>query len=224
MKNITIEEFCSVPCDDKVTPKLICELCKSPLIEDKNSTIGEVCGFDPCYNIGDPWCEFCASIRDLETTAPLSSSSEIPLAGPDKTSLAKGKARVLGPLLILFYLYLITFLGVTSRKGDMIKNLEHDNPLRNVTLEKLCLLNIFPGILCQYAPEEEKNKTMVELCVASLPSCNKGRRLTGCDFCILFLQLSQLIQSTQSSSSEALLDTSEKSPLSGKKRNFLIHS
>ena len=125
---------------------------------------------------------------------------------------------------IVLYLYLITFLGVTSRKGDMIKNLEHDNPLRNVTLEKLCLLNIFPGILCQYAPEEEKNKTMVELCVASLPSCNKGRRLTGCDFCILFLQLSQLIQSTQSSSSETLLDTSEKSPLSGKKRNFLIHS
>ena len=102
MKNITIEEFCSVPCDDKVTPKLICELCKSPLIEDKNSTIGEVCRFDPCIVIGDPWCEFCASIRDLETSAPLSSSSEIPLSGSDKTSLSSSRERVLDPLLILF--------------------------------------------------------------------------------------------------------------------------
>ena len=109
MKNITIEEFCSVPCDDKVTPKLICDLCKSPFIKDKNSTIGEVCRFDPCIVIGDPWCEFCASIRDLETSAPLSSSSEIPLAGPDKTSLSKGKERVIGLLLILFYTYPLHF-------------------------------------------------------------------------------------------------------------------
>ena len=85
MKNITIEEFCSVPCDDKVTPKLICDLCKSPFIQDKNSTIGEVCRFDPCFVIGDPWCEFCASIRDLEF------SVEIPLAGSDKTSLSSGR-------------------------------------------------------------------------------------------------------------------------------------
>ena len=104
MKNITIEEFCSVPCDDKVTPKLICDLCKSPLIKDKNSTIGEVCGFDPCYNIGDPWCEFCASIRDLKTSAPLSSSSEIPLAGPDKTSLSKGEGESSWPFIDTFLL------------------------------------------------------------------------------------------------------------------------
>ena len=98
-------------------------------------------------------------------------------------------------------------------------------------MEEACLLNIFPSIanvkICKLFPEEEKKKNMVDLCLAWLPGCNKDnqdRKLTICDFCTLFLQLSHIEKSAQSSSSETLLDTSEKSPLSGKKRNFLIHS
>ena len=106
----------------------------------------------------------------------------------------------------------------------MINNLKHGNPLRNVTVEQLCLLNIIPHDQCKGASEEDKKKNMVELCLASLRSCRKLPFLWACDFCTSFLQLSHIEKSAQSSSSETLLDTSEKSPLSGKKRNFLIHS
>ena len=87
-------------------------------------------------------------------------------------------------------------------------------------MEEVCLLNIFPSIanvkICKLFPEEEKKKNMVDLCLAWLPGCtkdNQDRKLTICDFCTLFLQLSHLRQSAKSSSSETLLDTSEKSPL-----------
>ena len=86
LKNITIEELCSVPCDDKEAPKIICDLCKDPLAEDKGSTIGEICANDPCFG-SLIWCNFCASIRPLQRPSVPSSSSEISLGRTEKISV-----------------------------------------------------------------------------------------------------------------------------------------
>ena len=75
LKNVTIGELCSVPCDDKEAPKIICDLCKDMPEEAKDLTIGEICANDPCFS-GPKFCDFCKSINDLGPSAPSSSSGE----------------------------------------------------------------------------------------------------------------------------------------------------
>ena len=63
LKNVTIGELCSVPCNDETeVPEMICDLCKNVPDLPKDSTIGTICANDPC-SMTDPiatkFCDFC---------------------------------------------------------------------------------------------------------------------------------------------------------------------
>ena len=70
LKNVTIGELCSVPCnDEKEVPKMICDLCKNVPDWTKDSTIGTICGNDPCsvtVPIATKFCDFCKLFSDLD--------------------------------------------------------------------------------------------------------------------------------------------------------------
>ena len=98
LKNVTIKQLCSVPCNGVTpVPEFICDFCKFvKLPPAKDLTLGDICPImagstEQCRklppetpNSAKEFCEFCKSIinDDLEPSAPGNIKPSIP--GEDK--------------------------------------------------------------------------------------------------------------------------------------------
>ena len=95
LKNVTIEQLCSVPCNGVTpVPEFICDFCKVVPESAKDLTLGDFCPImaasEQCRklppeipNSQKEFCEFCKSLNDdLEPSAPGNIKPSIP--GKDK--------------------------------------------------------------------------------------------------------------------------------------------
>ena len=100
LKNVTVRELCSVPCnDEQEVPQFICDFCKIVPEIAKEFVIGAICQLfaasDQCKNLPPEipnsqkeFCQLCSIVisSDLEPTLvpPSSSSSESLLIGSEE--------------------------------------------------------------------------------------------------------------------------------------------